>query len=134
MSNHILIIDDTWINRELYKEFLVSYGYRVSMAKDGLEGLEMAFTVKPDLIILDMQLPKIPGDKVYELLKNDGLTEKIPILIISAYNSPAEIKKKCKNISWEDIYIKPINHKQIKEKIDSILEKEIHEVEQEIHG
>lgn len=121
MKNHILIIDDEWINRELYKEFLIPYGYRVSMAKDGEEGLEMAFTSEPDIILLDIRLPKISGCKIYELLKNDSATKDIPILVISALYSKANIKNECTLIPQKDIYIKPLHHKEIKERIDVIL-------------
>ena len=121
MKNHILIIDDEWVNRELYREFLVPYGYRVTMAKDGAEGLELAFTSEPDLIILDVVLPKITGCKIYELLKGDPSTKDIPILVISAVRSPQEIKGKCNGMPIQDIYMKPLRHKEIKEKIDTIL-------------
>ena len=113
MKNHILIIDDEWINRELYKEFLLPYGYRVTMAKDGEEGLELAFTSEPDLIVLDIVLPKISGFKIYELLKKDPSTKDIPILIISALRSVQEIKKKCVDMPLQDIYMKPLNHRKI---------------------
>lgn len=123
MKNHILIIDDEWVNRELYKEFLLPYGYRVTMAKDGEEGLELAFTSEPDLIILDVVLPKISGCKIYELLKKDPSTRDIPILVVSALRSVQEIKKKCVDMPLEDIYMKPLNHKEIKERIDRTLER-----------
>lgn len=121
MKNHILIIDDEWINRELYKEFLIPYGYRVTIAKDGSEGLELAFTSKPDLIILDVVLPKMSGCKIYELLKQDPSTCDIPILVISAHRSQQEIRNRCINMPLEDIYLKPLHHQEIKERIDSIL-------------
>jgi len=120
MKNHILIIDDEWVNRELYREFLVPYGYRVTMAKDGAEGLELAFTSEPDLIILDIVLPKMSGCKIYELLKGDPSTKDIPIMLISAHRSTAEIKRKCAGMNG-DVYTKPINHRKIKERIDKIL-------------
>ena len=122
MKNHILIIDDEWVNRELYKEFLVPYGYRVTMAKDGAEGLELAFTSEPDLIILDMILPKISGCKIYELIKKDTSTKDIPVLLISAHKSTTEIKEKCAGMNG-DVYTKPINHRKIKERIDNLLGK-----------
>lgn len=121
MKNHVLIIDDEWVNRELYKEFLIPYGYRVTLAKDGAEGLELAFTSMPDLILLDIRLPKISGCKVYDLLKEDENTRDIPVIIISAHNPPTEIMGECKNTPKTDIYTKPINHRQIKERIDSLL-------------
>lgn len=123
MKNHILIIEDEWVNRELYKEFLIPYGYRVTIAKDGAEGLELAFTSEPDLIILDVVLPKVSGCKIYELLKRDPSTKDIPILVISAHRSPTEIRDRCTMTPLEDIYVKPLNHKKVKERIDRILGK-----------
>lgn len=134
MKNHILIIDDEWVNRELYKEFLVPYGYRVSMARDGEEGLEMAFTSSPDLIILDIRLPKISGCKVYDLLRGDDNTKKIPIIIVSAHNTPNEIMKLCDRMPKGDIYTKPINHRKIKARIDELLGRRTTRVIEKIDG
>ena len=118
---HILIIDDEWTNRLLYKEFLKSAGYKITLAKDGLEGLEMIYTYYPDLIILDMKLPVITGCDVYKKIKEDPETKDIPVLIISAHVDPRVIHKECPGSPKENVYQKPINHREIKERIDGIL-------------
>lgn len=118
---HILIIDDEWTNRLLYKEFLKYAGYKITLAKDGLEGLEMIYTYYPDLIILDMKLPVVTGCDVYKKIKEDPETKDIPVLIISAHIDSQTIQKQCPGASKDNVYQKPINHREIKEKIDSIL-------------
>lgn len=121
LMKHILIIDDEWTNRLLYKEFLKSAGYKITLAKDGLEGLELIYTYYPDLIILDMKLPIVTGCEVYRKIKEDPDTKDIPVLIISAYIDPRIIQKECLGSTMDNVYQKPINHQKIKERIDVIL-------------
>jgi len=83
-ENHILIIEDNVTFRKMLKIRLESLGFRVSVAGDGLEGLNEARTVNPDLILLDLMLPNMDGHNVCRLLKFDQKYRHIPIVILTA--------------------------------------------------
>jgi CheY-like chemotaxis protein len=84
---HILIVDDSADDRLMYAHFLSHKGYRVSKARDGKEGLEKAFELQPDLILMDLWLPRISGWQATQRLKVDKRTKDIPVLIITGISS-----------------------------------------------
>ncbi len=84
MNQKILIVDDEPHIIMLLENRLKQSGYEVSTAADGEEGLEKAKKEKPDLIILDLMLPKMDGYKVCSLLKVDTRYKKIPIILFTA--------------------------------------------------
>jgi DNA-binding response OmpR family regulator len=90
MGRKILIVDDEPQLVEMVKMRLESAGYEVSCAYDGQDGLDKARKWKPDLIILDLMLPKMDGYKVCGLLKNDSRYSKIPIIIFTARAEEAD--------------------------------------------
>lgn len=83
--NKILIVEDNEVNRELFREILEMYSYEVVLAEDGEEGIEMAKAHKPDLILMDIQLPKIDGVQATKILKADDATKDIPIIALTAF-------------------------------------------------
>lgn len=85
LQTHILIVDDSEDDRNMYAHYLARKGYRVSMARDGREGLENALGLQPDLILLDLWLPKMSGWDVMEHLRADERTKRIPVLAISGH-------------------------------------------------
>lgn len=88
----ILLIDDEDFIVTALSFKLEKRGMEVIRAKDGMEGLEMARTENPDMIILDIMLPGIDGFKVCKLLKSDDNTMHIPIIIASAKDREADLK------------------------------------------
>jgi CheY-like chemotaxis protein len=82
---HILVVDDGEDLREMFACYLTRKGFRVSMARDGKEGLEKAFGLMPDLVLLDLWLPEISGWEVLHRLKSDARTQHIPVLILTGY-------------------------------------------------
>lgn len=81
----ILVIDDNEDNRDLYEQFLEHKGWRVATASDGVLGLERATSLHPDVIVLDLGLPKIDGWEVARRLKGDPNTEAIPVIAVTAH-------------------------------------------------
>ena len=79
----ILLIDDSRMLRLIHERALVKAGYEVTGASDGEEGLRVAREDKPDLIVLDMMLPKIAGQDVLRTLKRDPRTKQIPVVVLS---------------------------------------------------
>ena len=91
-TKRILIVDDTKDIIKLVKMYLEHYHYEVITAYDGQEGLDKARTDRPDLIILDLMLPKINGYKICGLLKRDKKYAKIPIILFTAKTQEKDIK------------------------------------------
>jgi two-component system alkaline phosphatase synthesis response regulator PhoP len=90
-NEHILAVDDEGDILELIRYNLAKEGYRVDVATTGEIALDMAFSQKPDLILLDLMLPGIDGFEVCRLLKNDMRTKLIPIIMLTAKGEEADI-------------------------------------------
>jgi len=84
MKKRILVVDDSSLVREMYKAQLEEVGYEVLTAADGIEAINTAFTQSPNLILLDVHMPKINGYQVCRLLKDRSETKDIPIVIMTA--------------------------------------------------
>lgn len=91
MAKKILIIEDEEVLSGLLQKKLTREGYDLSMARNGEEGLERMREVKPDLILLDIIMPKMGGFEVMEEMVKDEELKKIPIIIISNSGQPVEI-------------------------------------------
>jgi DNA-binding response OmpR family regulator len=89
---HILVIDDDANTRVLIRLLLEQHGYRVSLAPDGEVGLALAATQHPDLILLDVAMPRRDGMDVYLDLRNDPRIANIPVLILSASLSNRDVQ------------------------------------------
>ena len=81
----VLFIEDDPTVAQMYKLKLELDGYQVTMAKDGEEGLQLASEVRPDIIFLDIRLPKMDGFAVLERLRGNEQTRHIPVVILSNY-------------------------------------------------
>jgi CheY-like chemotaxis protein len=87
----ILIVEDEEIMIDLLQRKLTREGYEVSVARDGDEGLKAMREVKPDLILLDIIMPKMGGFEVMEEMNKDPELKKIPIIIVSNSGQPVEL-------------------------------------------
>jgi PAS domain S-box-containing protein len=87
MTKKILVADDSATARELVSSLLREQGYQVIEAADGLEAVKQAYQTYPDLIVLDIFMPKINGYQVCRMLKNDELTKDIPVLVLTSASS-----------------------------------------------
>jgi two-component system, cell cycle response regulator DivK len=81
----ILVVDDYDDAREMYAEYLVFCGFRVAEARNGNEALEQAFTLKPDLILMDLSLPGMDGWEATRQLKADERTKDIPVVALTGH-------------------------------------------------
>jgi DNA-binding response OmpR family regulator len=93
MAKKILIIEDEEILSNLLEKKLKEIGYDVSVAFDGEEGLNKIKELKPDLVLLDIIMPKKGGFEVLEEMQKDSQLKKIPVIIISNSGQPVEISK-----------------------------------------
>ena len=93
MTKKILIMEDEKILQDLLKKKLEKEGYDVLAVDDGEEGLKVVGNYMPDLLLLDIMMPKVDGFEVLEKIKKDEILSSIPVIIISNSGQPVEIKR-----------------------------------------
>lgn len=92
MKPNVLLVDDNKVHRTVTTRLLAKAGYEISVAGDGEEALRRAGEDHPDLILLDMLLPRIPGQDVLRTLKANPDTAKIPVIVLSGLPQTNEEK------------------------------------------
>jgi two-component system cell cycle response regulator DivK len=111
MANElILIVEDNETNRKLLRDVLQFKGYRTIEAETGEDGVTLAIQHKPDLILMDYQLPGIDGIEAFRRIRNATATAHIPIVATTASAMPEEAKK-MKEAGFDGFLTKPINVK-----------------------
>tara|TARA_R110002072_G_scaffold194444_3_gene351793 strand:- start:1191 stop:1568 length:378 start_codon:yes stop_codon:yes gene_type:complete len=85
MSKKVLIVEDNELNMKLFHDLLEAHGYDTLGTKDGLKALEMAREHRPDLILMDIQLPEVSGLEVTKWIKDDDELSSIPIVAVTAF-------------------------------------------------
>ena len=119
-QNRILIADDNAPNVELLEAYLADYDYETAVAVDGAEALEMAASFKPDLILLDIMMPKYSGFEVCEKLKADPETKSIMILMVTALTELGDIERAV-TAGCDDYLSKPVNKAELVKRVDNLL-------------
>jgi len=85
MSKKVLIVEDNELNMKLFHDLLDSQGYETLQTREGLQALALARLHKPDLILMDIQLPEISGLEVTKWLKDDDELRHIPVVAVTAF-------------------------------------------------
>ena len=116
----ILIVDDEADMRETISIRLEISNFEVIEARDGEEGLEKAKKEKPDLIVLDLMMPKITGFEVCRMLKFDDAYKNIPIIVLSALSQQLD-REKAAQCGADAYFIKPFDLDLLVTKIESLL-------------
>jgi DNA-binding response OmpR family regulator len=116
----ILLIDDDIDLQQLIKITLKSRGYQVETANNGFEGLEKLQTLKPCLIVLDMNMPKMGGLEFYQKICEGGLHPKYPILVLTAR---ANMEKLFKDLNIDGFMAKPFEVDDLLKEVDTIIKK-----------
>ena len=121
MANElILIIEDDEKNRKLVRDLLQFSGYRTLEAVSGEDGVTLAAEHKPDLILMDYQLPGIDGIEAFRRIRDASGTAHIPIVAITASAMPEEARK-IKEAGFDDFQTKPINVKEFLQAVADLL-------------
>ncbi|PIU18158.1 MAG: hypothetical protein COT18_11030 [Elusimicrobia bacterium CG08_land_8_20_14_0_20_59_10] len=116
----IVMIEDSKAASAVLKEVLEAEGHTVLHAADGVAGLTLARREKPDLVLLDLLLPKLNGYDVCNALMRDNLTRHIPILIISTLDNPESVEK-AKLCGARNFMKKPYNLEDLLREIKRLL-------------
>ncbi|MFA5176803.1 MAG: response regulator [Candidatus Omnitrophota bacterium] len=111
MAKKILIIDDNENNRLLMSDILEYRGYEMLQAEDGAKGISMAAELKPDLILLDMQMPGIDGFAAVKILKDNPLTRDIKVMAVTSLAMKGD-REKIMALGVDDYIAKPIDTRQ----------------------
>lgn len=119
-SRKILIIDDEEDLRELLSVRLSNEGFDCRTAFDGEDGVEKAKAEKPDLVVLDLLMPRIDGYEVARRLKSDPATKDTPIIVLTAAATPG-LKQNIFHSGVADCVIKPFEPSELIEKIKKAL-------------
>lgn len=81
----VLIVEDNELNMKLFHDLLEAHGYETLRTRDGLEALELARRYRPDLILMDIQLPEVSGLEVTKWIKDDEALADIPVIAVTAF-------------------------------------------------
>jgi two-component system cell cycle response regulator DivK len=116
----ILIIEDNEMNRDMLSRRLERIGFEALLAVDGRQGLEMARSSIPDLILLDLSLPEIDGWEVTRCLKSEDATRHIPVIALTAHAMVSD-REKAFAAGCDEYDTTPIEFQRLVEKIESLV-------------
>jgi CheY-like chemotaxis protein len=119
-KNRILIADDNEPNRELLEAYLANVQCDVAHSVDGQDTLAKVKSFKPDLILLDVMMPKLSGFEVCQQLKEDPALRKIMVLMVTALNEAGDIERAVK-AGTDDFLSKPVNRTELLKRVENML-------------
>jgi two-component system, cell cycle response regulator DivK len=116
----VLIVDDTQDTRDLYAHFLSFQGIRALLAGSGEEGLEIAASSQPDVIVMDIMMPGMTGTEAIRRLKADARTSGIPVIALTASHDP-RLRAEVKSASCDSFLTKPCMPERLADEIHRLL-------------
>jgi CheY-like chemotaxis protein len=117
----VLLVEDNEMNRDMLSRRLERKGYQVVMAVDGAEGVKMAASEKPDIILMDMSLPVLDGWSATQKLKASPETAAIPVIALTAHAMEGD-EAKAREAGCDDYDTKPIDLARLLGKIETHLQ------------
>lgn len=119
-TSRILVVDDNEQNLELLVEYLDALDCTIETALDGIDALEKVEQNPPDLILLDIMMPRMSGFEVCRKLKSDPETRDIPIIMVTALNELGDIERGVES-GTDDFISKPVNRLEMLTRVKSLL-------------
>ena len=119
-ESKILVVDDNEQNLELLVAYLETLGCPVVTAIDGVDALEKIAAEKPDLILLDIMMPRMSGFEVCRKIKSDPTTRDTPVIMVTALNELTDIERGVES-GTDDFITKPVNRLELTTRVKSLL-------------
>lgn len=116
----ILLVEDNEMNRDMLSRRLQRRGFEVLLALDGLEGVNLAQSEAPDLILMDMSLPVMTGWEATRQIKANSVTKQIPVIALTAHAMESD-REQAMSAGCDDFDSKPIELPRLLEKMDTLL-------------
>ncbi len=120
MSKRILVVEDQPDNRQIIRDMLADTGYEITEAENGEEALAAIANQRPDLILMDIQLPVMDGYAATRRIKTDPTLKSIPVIAVTSYALSGE-EKKAREAGCDDYVPKPYSPRQLLAKIRQYL-------------
>ncbi len=124
----ILVVEDNDLNLKLFRDLLIAQGYSVIHTRDGVEAFRLARTHKPDLVLMDIQLPEVSGFEVTRWLKDDPGLRDIPVVAVTAFAMAGD-EEKAKVAGCAAYVTKPISVKSFLETVATCLGEPLRQIE-----
>lgn len=116
----ILLVEDNEMNRDMLSRRLTRNGYEVSIAIDGQQGVDMALSERPDIILMDMSLPVIDGWEATRRIKANNATRGVPVIALTAHAMAGD-REKAMEVGCDDYDTKPVEIARLLGKIAALL-------------
>jgi two-component system cell cycle response regulator DivK len=120
MTKTVLIVEDNELNMKLFNDLLEAHGYVTVQTRNGMEAIELARLHRPDLILMDIQLPEVSGLQVTKWIKSDEELKHIPVIAITAFAMKGD-EEKMRQGGCEAYLSKPISVVKFLETVKSYL-------------
>ncbi len=122
MKKKVMIVEDNELNMKLFDDLLGAHGYDTIKTRDGTKVMDLARTHRPDLIVMDIQLPEVSGLDVTKWLKSDDDLKSIPVIAVTAFAMKGD-EEKIRQGGCEDYVSKPISIIDFMKVVQKYLEK-----------
>lgn len=119
-KNRILIVDDNQANCELLDAYLAEIDCDIEFAEDGKQALEKVASFQPDLILLDVMMPKLSGFEVCQRIKQNPATQRVMVLMVTALNELGDIERAVE-AGTNDFLSKPIHKLELLKRVENLL-------------
>ncbi|MCH7796682.1 MAG: response regulator [Proteobacteria bacterium] len=117
----VLVVEDNELNMKLFHDLLEAHGYNILQTKDGMDALRLAREHKPDLILMDIQLPEVSGLEVTKWIKEDDDLKSIPVIAVTAFAMKGD-EEKIREGGCEAYIAKPISVTNFLETVQRFLD------------
>ena len=116
----LLLVEDNEVNRDMLSRRLIRHGFEIEIAIDGAQGIAMAQSIAPDLVLMDMSLPVIDGWEATRRLKASANTRQIPVIALTAHAMGGD-RERCLAAGCDEYDTKPIEFSRLLAKIQALL-------------
>ncbi|HZP18728.1 MAG TPA: response regulator [Bauldia sp.] len=120
MAKTVLVVEDNELNMKLFHDLLEASGYNIVQTRNGLEAIDLARTHRPDLILMDIQLPEISGLEVTKWIKEDDDLRAIPVIAVTAFAMKGD-EERIRQGGCEAYLSKPISVSKFIETVKTFL-------------